>query len=110
MNRSGAMEAQQFGPSCRDGRQDNREVVSPLVDQTARRFAETRRRPGAIAVLLEQARMARRFLRAGRLSLDLGQLYRRMRARASASGKVFGRASAKPLRPKTRISGAKVAP
>ena len=77
MNRSGAMEAQQFGPSCRDGRQDNREVVSPLVDQTARRFAETRRRPGAIAVLLEQARMARRFLRAGRLSLDLGQLYRR---------------------------------
>ena len=36
MNRSGAMEAQQLGPACRDGRQDNRVVIPPLVDQTAR--------------------------------------------------------------------------
>ena len=64
MNGSGAMEAQQLGPAGRDGRQDNREVLLPMADQTARRLAEPRRRPRAIAVLLEQARMTRRFVHA----------------------------------------------
>ena len=61
MNRSVAMEAQQLGPACRDGRQDDGEVVPSLVDETASGLAETGGRPGTIAVLLDQARMARRF-------------------------------------------------
>jgi hypothetical protein len=32
MNRSVAMKAQQLAPACRDGRQDNGEVIPSLVD------------------------------------------------------------------------------
>ena len=77
MDQSGAVEPQNLGAACRDGRDDNRKMGSSLVDQSARRFAEARRRPRAIAVLLDESRMTMHFPCSGGLSLDLGQLGRR---------------------------------
>ncbi len=77
VDRSVAMEPQDLGAACADGGQDDGEMLLLVGDQAARRLAETCRRPRAIAVLFDEARMTCLFTWPCRLSLDLRQLYRR---------------------------------
>ena len=81
-----------------------------LLDQAASCLVEAGCRPGAIAVLLDEARMAEPFVSTGRLSLNLGQL---CRCHAGSGFRLLQRLrslQANPLRPKARMRGAKVAP
>jgi hypothetical protein len=77
LNETGYVEGKNVAVDYRWARGQYDRLQEMAADQSARRFAEARRRPRAIAVLLDESRMTMHFPCSGGLSLDLGQLGRR---------------------------------